>query len=95
LEQRDYAMTIVNLTTQEEAPGYVTWSAELVNNRYVRAAFNTRFLPTGMYIVTFFTANPVRSYVHLAYASPGGNTALPQTDYTADDDADIYIYHGE
>lgn len=89
-------MTIVNLATQEEAVGYTTWTANVVNNRYVTASFNTRFLPTGMYIVTFFASQPAQgSWVHLAYASPGGDTAIPQTTHDPDDTSEIHIYYGE
>lgn len=93
-----YPLVLRNVATEQVHKAYTEWTAEVVNNRYVQADFNTANLATGMYIAEFYTLlyNPITPWVvALCYASPGGTTAIPVSNYDPNDSENIYIYYGE
>ena len=92
-----YPLKITNLATTEVDTTQTAWIANLVHKRYTEALVGNLNFDTGMYLVEFRVREEdvVPYFATLAYASPGGNTAIPQTNYDVDNQAteDIYIYH--
>ena len=92
-----YPLKITNLATTEVDTTQIAWIANNVYKRYTEALVGNLNFDTGMYLVEFRVRpeDAVPYFATLAYASPGGNTAIPQTNHDVDNQAteDIYIYH--
>ena len=91
-----YPMRLVNVATGV-LTGTTNYIAGVTNRRTTEVRFATYQLDLGMYTAEFSDDRGNVIYSCLCYASPGGNTAIPQTNYEVAEQISesIYIYYDE
>ena len=91
-----YPMRLVKVATGVQT-GTTDYIAGATNRRTTEVRFATYQLDLGMYTAEFSDDRGNVIYSCLCYASPGGDTAIPQTNYeVAEQNSEsIYIYYDE